>query len=49
MATHDTNNWSDLLDVVLFEADPVTFRIFLVLPFSVFGPFLSASTTEMSL
>jgi hypothetical protein len=24
MATHDTNNWSDLLDVVLFEADRVS-------------------------
>jgi hypothetical protein len=26
MATHDTNNWSELLDVALFEADGVTFR-----------------------
>jgi hypothetical protein len=26
MATHDTNNWSDLLDVALFEADRVTQR-----------------------
>ena len=24
MATHDTNNWSDLLDVVLFQADRVS-------------------------
>jgi hypothetical protein len=24
MATHDTDNWSDLLDVVLFEADRVS-------------------------
>jgi hypothetical protein len=24
MATNDTNNWSDLLDVVLFEADRVS-------------------------
>jgi hypothetical protein len=24
MGTNDTNNWSDLLDVVLFEADRVT-------------------------
>ena len=26
MATHDTNNWSDLLDVVLFEADRAVLR-----------------------
>jgi hypothetical protein len=26
MATNDTNNWSDLLDVALFEADRVNLR-----------------------
>jgi hypothetical protein len=26
MATNDTNNWSDLLDVVLFEADRISLQ-----------------------